>query len=105
VAVRERRHPSGETEAHDGRTTGGKEPSMIATNLERRGSRVHTLARALRTLRRCLVCGFSEVRTDEVIERGVLLLHECPRCDHRWTERGLAPAASAPHEAENAAAA
>jgi hypothetical protein len=45
------------------------------------------MRRALRTLRRCLVCGFSEVRTDEVVERGVLLLAECPRCDHRWTER------------------
>jgi hypothetical protein len=45
------------------------------------------MRRALRTLRRCLVCGSSEVRTDEVVERGVLLLAECPRCEHRWTER------------------
>jgi hypothetical protein len=37
------------------------------------------------TLTRCLVCGFSEVRTDEVIDRGVVLLAECPRCEHRWT--------------------
>jgi hypothetical protein len=43
---------------------------------------------ALRTLTRCLVCGFAEVRTDEVIDRGVVLLAECPRCDHRWTWRG-----------------
>jgi Zn-finger nucleic acid-binding protein len=42
----------------------------------------------LRTLIRCLVCGFTEIRTDEVIDRGVVLLHECPRCDHRWTQRG-----------------
>jgi hypothetical protein len=35
------------------------------------------------------------VRTDEVVERGVLLLNECPRCDHRWTERPLPSAASA----------
>ena len=28
----------------------------------------------LRTLTRCLVCGFAEVRTDEVIDRGVVLL-------------------------------
>jgi len=42
----------------------------------------------LRTLIRCFVCGFTEVRTDEVIDRGVVLLHECPRCDHRWTQRG-----------------
>ena len=41
---------------------------------------------ATRTLRRCLVCGFSEVRTDEVVDRGVVLLAECPRCEHRWTE-------------------
>ena len=41
----------------------------------------------LRTLIRCLVCGFTEIRTDEVIDRGVVLLHECPRCDHRWTQR------------------
>ena len=55
---------------------------------------------ALRTLTRCLVCGFSEVRTDEVIDRGVVLLAECPRCRHRWTEprpaaaEGLAPPAA-----------
>ena len=42
---------------------------------------------ALRTLVRCLVCGFTEVRSDAVIDRGVVLLHECPRCDHRWTQR------------------
>ncbi len=45
------------------------------------------LAPVLRTLTRCLVCGFAEVRTDEVIDHGVVLLAECPRCDHRWTER------------------
>ncbi len=45
------------------------------------------MQRPQRTLRRCLVCGFAEVRTDEVVERGVVLLAECPRCDHRWTER------------------
>jgi len=39
-----------------------------------------------RTLTRCLVCGFSEVRTDEVVDRGPVFLAECPRCDHRWTE-------------------
>lgn len=40
-----------------------------------------------RTLSRCLVCGFSEVRTDEVIDRGLVLLAECQRCRHRWTEQ------------------
>jgi hypothetical protein len=77
---------------------------MIAMNSQRR-SRPRTLAGALRTLTRCLVCGFREVRTDEVVERGVLLLNECPRCDHRWTERPLAPAASALRELETPVAA
>ena len=40
-----------------------------------------------RTLTRCLVCGFAEVRTDEVIDRGTVFLAECPRCEHRWTSR------------------
>jgi hypothetical protein len=42
---------------------------------------------ATRTLTRCLVCGFAEVRTDEVIDRGVVFLSECPRCEHRATSR------------------
>ncbi|MCP3986074.1 MAG: hypothetical protein GY723_16955 [bacterium] len=45
---------------------------------------------ATRTLTRCLLCGFTEVHTDQVIDRGIVLLSECPRCDHRWTERGVA---------------
>lgn len=45
---------------------------------------------ATRTLTRCLVCGFNEVHTDQVVDRGTVLLAECPRCDHRWTERPLA---------------
>jgi hypothetical protein len=43
------------------------------------------LNRPSRTLTRCLVCGSSEIRTDEVIDHGVVLLAECPRCAHRWT--------------------
>jgi len=39
---------------------------------------------------RCLVCGFTEIRTDEVLDRGLVLLAECPRCEHRWTERPVA---------------
>jgi hypothetical protein len=35
----------------------------------------------------CRVCGCTEVVTDEVVDRGILLLAECPRCDHRWTEQ------------------
>ena len=45
---------------------------------------LHTPAR---TLARCLVCGSSEVRTDEVVDRGLVFLAECPRCEHRWTSR------------------
>ncbi len=40
---------------------------------------------AIRTQGRCLVCGFSEIRTDEVVDRGVVFLAECPHCEHRWT--------------------
>ena len=47
-------------------------------------STLHALSR---TLTRCLVCGFAEVRTDEVVDRGVVFLAECPRCEHRWTAR------------------
>jgi len=57
----------------------------------------------LRTLTRCLVCGSSEVRTDEVVDRGIVLLAECPRCEHRWTSRAPLPAVRAPHPAGGAA--
>jgi hypothetical protein len=40
---------------------------------------------------RCRVCGFSEVRTDEVVDLSALLLAECPRCEHRWTEPATGP--------------
>ncbi len=40
-----------------------------------------------RTLTRCLVCGFAEVRTDEVVDHGIVFLAECLRCEHRWTSR------------------
>jgi hypothetical protein len=46
---------------------------------------------ATRTVIRCLVCGSTEVRTDEVIDRGLVFLGECPRCEHRWTARPSAP--------------
>jgi len=32
------------------------------------------------------VCGSREVRADAVEHSGWLLLAECPRCDHRWTQ-------------------
>ena len=38
-----------------------------------------------RSTTRCLVCGFTEVRTDEAVDRGLVFLAECPRCEHRWT--------------------
>ena len=43
---------------------------------------------------RCCVCGFSEVRTDEALDRGVIFLAECPRCEHRWTSQDPIAAAS-----------
>ncbi len=46
-----------------------------------------------RTVRRCVVCGFHEVRTDEVVDRGLILLTECPRCEHRATEAVVSRAA------------
>ena len=68
---------------------------------------MHTLRAPDRTLTRCLVCGCSEVRTDEVVDRGFLFLHECPRCDHRWTRRAepasARPALRVVHEVASAA--
>ena len=55
----------------------------------------YSIPSAERTVIRCLVCGSSEVRTDEVIDRGLVLLSECPRCDHRWTARAPLPAMAA----------
>ncbi len=46
-----------------------------------------------RTLTRCLVCGGSEIRTDEVVDRGLVFLAECARCEHRWTSWGPNPPA------------
>ena len=40
-----------------------------------------------RSLTRCRVCGFAEVRTDEVLDPELLFLAECPRCENRWTSR------------------
>jgi hypothetical protein len=42
------------------------------------------------------VCGFSEIRTDEVIDRGVIFLAECPHCEHRWTSLEPIAVASEP---------
>jgi hypothetical protein len=49
-----------------------------------------------RTQGRCRVCGFSEIRTDEVVDRGVVFLAECPHCDYRWTSLEPITAASVP---------
>ena len=35
---------------------------------------------------RCSVCASENVVTDEAIDRDVLRLAECRRCQHRWTE-------------------
>ena len=53
-------------------------------------SAIGSVGSSLNRRARCGICGFSEVRTDEVVDRGVLFLAECPRCDHRWTERPTA---------------
>jgi hypothetical protein len=37
-------------------------------------------------VRTCPVCGAHDARSDAVEHGGWLLLAECPRCDHRWTQ-------------------
>ena len=81
---------------------------MIATTdlpRARAGGRASARSLSPRTPMGCLVCGCREVRTDEVLERGVLVLNECSRCSHRWTERLLAPAEDAHAGLETPAAA
>lgn len=56
----------------------------------------HELCSPERGVQRCHVCGFREVRTDEVIDRGVVLLAECARCRHRWTAQVAAVAVVGP---------
>ncbi len=54
----------------------------------------------------CEVCGFAELRTDAVFERGWVLLLECPRCTHRAMQPLAAPVAplrAGVHEAPAAA--
>lgn len=57
--------------------------------------RDHSLTPSYRTLSRCLVCGSSEVRTDQVIDRGLVLLSECAHCQHRSTGRAVLSATAA----------
>jgi len=67
---------------------------------------IHAIGGASATFNRrvrCCICGFSEVRTDEVVDRGILFLAECPRCDHRWTSPD--PIAAGPIAADTMAAA
>ena len=33
------------------------------------------------------MCGFGEIRTDEVVAGEVIFLAECPRCEFRWTSK------------------
>lgn len=35
----------------------------------------------------CAVCGSNTIRVDEVDHVGRMLLHQCGRCHHRWTEQ------------------
>lgn len=34
----------------------------------------------------CGVCGCASLKIDEVAHHGRMLLAECSRCEHRWTE-------------------
>lgn len=34
----------------------------------------------------CPICGSPELRSDEVYDLGLVLLTECPRCQHRSVE-------------------
>lgn len=61
-------------------------------NFPQRPSAAHELCAPERSVQRCGVCGFREVRTDEVFDRGIVLLAECGRCRHRWTTRAPAVA-------------
>ena len=40
------------------------------------------------SLARCPVCGFAEVPTDLAIDHSLVMLAECPHCEHRWTREG-----------------
>jgi hypothetical protein len=64
--------------------------------------RLETARIASRTRSCCLVCGFTEIRTDEVVDHDILFLAECPRCDYRWTSRE--PIAAVVHGAGQPAA-
>ena len=64
---------------------------MVPFSLETRPKGELRMNSVYRTVIRCLVCGSTEVRTDEVIDRGLVFLGECPRCEHRWTARPAAP--------------
>lgn len=79
-------------------------PTQITRHLpEEPNSFLAELPAANRTVSRCGVCGFTEIFTDEVVDRvevvdrGRVLLAECPHCEHRWTESLAGPLAiSAP---------
>jgi hypothetical protein len=44
----------------------------------------------------CAICGSGDVALDEAFDRGLWMLAECRRCQHRWTEGPSAPGGSAP---------
>ncbi len=51
----------------------------------------------------CRVCGSADLALDEVSDAGMLMLGECGRCHHRWTERVLLRSALARDEVAEAA--
>jgi hypothetical protein len=53
----------------------------------------------MHSLVRCPCCSGTEVRTDEVVDRGRLYLAECPHCEHRWTSRTAIAPPALPHPA------
>jgi hypothetical protein len=90
------------------RTDAAARPRAVRQKEE---SMAHGALRQVVTGVRCLVCGCDEVRTDEVLERELIFLAECPRCDYRWTSRAGKPRVrivalrSAPAAQEDATAA
>jgi len=76
--------------------TNTQEVDEVAEGIRRRHRRViaelarrHALASELGryTPIVCLLCGCPDMHSDEVSDNGILLLGECPRCDHRFLFR------------------
>ncbi len=71
----------------------GDEPTGDIRGLDRRAMEDPTWRLAMASAHArytpivCLLCGCPDVCSDEVMDHGVVLLGECPRCDHRWMFR------------------